>query len=62
MRNFLLGDADKYGRDTNLCLQGNTGQYVAGSKVAPMESASLPTGRVSFDMVTYNISHLHNLE
>ncbi|MGO9751082.1 MAG: hypothetical protein ACLP22_06130 [Solirubrobacteraceae bacterium] len=47
MREFLLGAAEQSGRDTVLCIQG---QPVAGGEMAPVESASVPAGRVRVDL------------
>ena len=59
MRDFLLGDAEESGRDTDLCLQGNRLQAVKWHqwKVEPV-----PAGRVLSTWTPYNMPHLHNLE
>src|SRR5579863_5778285 len=59
MRSFLLGDAEKSGRDTVLCIQGNRLQAVKWRqwKMHLFQQDEFMSG-----WTPYNMPHLHNLE
>jgi arylsulfatase len=59
MRNFLLGNADKSGRDTILCLQGNRLQAI---KWHQWKAHLFQQDEFLSTWSPYNIPHLHNLE
>lgn len=59
MRDFLLGDAEKSGRDTILCIQGNRLQAV---KWHQWKAHYFEQDEFMSTWVPYNVPHLHNLE
>ena len=58
MRDFLLGDAEKSGRDTILCFQGNRLQAVKWRQW----KITCSSRTTSSTWTPYNMPHLHNLE
>jgi hypothetical protein len=59
MRDFLLGEAERSGRDTVLCLQGNRLQAV---KWRQWKLHLFQQDEMSSTFTQYNGPHLHNLE
>jgi arylsulfatase A-like enzyme len=59
MRDFLLGEAERSGRDTVLCLQGNRLQAV---KWRQWKLHLFQQDAMSSTWTPYNAPHLHNLE
>jgi arylsulfatase A-like enzyme len=59
MRDFLLGDADRSGRDTVLCVQGNRLQAV---KWHQWKLHLFKQDAAASTFSPYNVPHLHNLE
>jgi arylsulfatase A-like enzyme len=59
MRDFLLGDAERSGRDTILCLQGNRLQAV---KWRQWKVHLFQQDAFASTWSPYNVPHLHNLE
>lgn len=59
MRGFLLGDAERSGRDTVLCFQGNRLQAV---KWRQWKAHLFQQDAMFSTWAPYNVPHLHNLE
>jgi arylsulfatase A-like enzyme len=59
MRDFLLGDAEKSGRDAVLCLQGNRLQAV---KWRQWKAHLFQQDEALSTWAPYNVPHIHNLE